>query len=424
MTKIKVVDALPGTGKSYSQFRTIKSSPLIKWFYLTPLTTEITRIQTEVPERDFKAPSDDIGTKAADLLKLIEDGENIATTHALFQIMGPAHWEALQQQGYHVVSDEEVAAIKPYACNSHDVRLMLKTGLAKIEDHGRVVLTQPLSEYASTSFGRIAKEANKGTLYRSSITGDESGYLVTQLPIELFLAAKEVTILTYMFEGSLLDNFLKLYGIDWEYKTVNLRKTNQEVIASLKENIKFKTLPAIDALNRFTLTFSWYEKATATQLQLVGNAYRAVMRQIKSDESRAIVTLPKDNAVKYLNDPIRKSDRKRNTRYAGREKDKPISNCYLSARSRATNDYADRDVVIHLYNRNPNMSVVEYFKSYGFYINSDQFALSEMIQFVFRSAVRNGKPISLFVASTRMKKLLQDWLNSQEEEQQLLENYA
>lgn len=224
-----------------------------------------------------------------------------------------------------------------------------------------------------------------------------------------------------MFENSLLDNFLKLYGIGWEYKTVNLRKTNQEVIASLKDNINFKTLPAIDALSRFTLTFSWYEKATAPQLQLVGNAYRAVMRKIKNDESRVVVTLPKDNAVKYLNDPIRKSDRKRNTRYAGRDKDRPISNCYLSARSRATNDYADRDVVIHLYNRNPNMSVVEYFKSYGFYINSDQFALSELIQFIFRSAVREGKPIDLYVASPRMKKIFVDWINQIEEEEELLE---
>lgn len=422
MTLIKVIDALPGTGKTTAMFRIIENNPHTKWFYLTPLTTEIDRIQAELPDCKFKAPSDTIGTKSVDLLKLLEDGENIATTHALFQLMNPAHWEALQQQGYHVVSDEEVAAIKPFACNSHDVQLMLKTGLVKIEDHGRVVLTQPLSEYAATSFCRIANEASKGTLYRSFVSGEELGYLVTQLPIELFLSAKEVTIITYMFENSFLDNFLKLYGIGWEYKTVKLRKTNEEVIASLKDNINFKTLPAIDALSRFTLTFSWYEKATIPQLQLVGNAYRAVMRKIKNDESRLVVTLPKDNAVKYLNDPKRKSDRKRNTRYAGREKDRPISNCYLSARSRATNDYADRDVVVHLYNRNPNMSVVQYFKSYGFNIDSDQFALSELIQFIFRSAVREGKPIDLYVASERMKKLFTDWLNDVEiEEVELIE---
>ena len=62
------------------------------------------------------------------------------------------------------------------------------------------------------------------------------------------------------------------------------------------------------------------------------------------------------------------------------------------------------------------MSVVQYFKSYGFNIDSDQFALSELIQFIFRSAVREGKPIDLYMPNERMKNLLTKWFDSVETE--------
>jgi hypothetical protein len=34
-----------------------------------------------------------------------------------------------------------------------------------------------------------------------------------------------------------------------------------------------------------------------------------------------------------------------------------------------------------------------------------------MIQFIWRSAIRDGKPIHLFVPSERMRTLLKDWMN-------------
>ena len=38
--------------------------------------------------------------------------------------------------------------------------------------------------------------------------------LVTQMPVELFTRAKRVIIMTYMFKGNVLDNFLKLKKVD------------------------------------------------------------------------------------------------------------------------------------------------------------------------------------------------------------------
>lgn len=43
--------------------------------------------------------------------------------------------------------------------------------------------------------------------------------------------------------------------------------------------------------------------------------------------------------------------------------------------------------------------------------NQDLYALSEMLQFIFRSRLRNGEEIHLLIASSRMRELFNDWLN-------------
>ena len=40
----------------------------------------------------------------------------------------------------------------------------------------------------------------------------------------------------------------------------------------------------------------------------------------------------------------------------------------------------------------------------------DAYALTELIQWVWRSRVRDGHPITLYLPSPRMRKLLKDWL--------------
>ena len=37
--------------------------------------------------------------------------------------------------------------------------------------------------------------------------------------------------------------------------------------------------------------------------------------------------------------------------------------------------------------------------------------IGEMVQWIYRSQIRNGKPITVYVPSRRMRELLIDWLN-------------
>ena len=56
--------------------------------------------------------------------------------------------------------------------------------------------------------------------------------------------------------------------------------------------------------------------------------------------------------------------------------------------------------------------LVNYFKGKDISINQDVYALSEMLQWIFRSRIRNDESIFLYVPSKRIRKLFLNWLDN------------
>ena len=48
-------------------------------------------------------------------------------------------------------------------------------------------------------------------------------------------------------------------------------------------------------------------------------------------------------------------------------------------------------------------------------MDEDAYALSEMLQFIWRSAIRDGKEIWVYLPSVRMRSLLEEWIRIQDE---------
>jgi hypothetical protein len=51
-----------------------------------------------------------------------------------------------------------------------------------------------------------------------------------------------------------------------------------------------------------------------------------------------------------------------------------------------------------------------WFRDQGITLNEDLYALSQMLQWIWRSAIRRGERISVYVPSRRMRQLLIDFL--------------
>lgn len=65
---------------------------------------------------------------------------------------------------------------------------------------------------------------------------------------------------------------------------------------------------------------------------------------------------------------------------------------------------------IFIVNRFINPFMKNVFTNKDIPVDEDEFALSEMLQFIFRSSVRNVEPIHIYIPSSRMRKLLEDWM--------------
>jgi len=78
--------------------------------------------------------------------------------------------------------------------------------------------------------------------------------------------------------------------------------------------------------------------------------------------------------------------------------------------TRGTNDYRHCSHLIYLWDQNLNPRIAE-FLGVDSQRHRDMYAISELIQWVYRSRVRDGQPITLYLPSSRMRKLLQRWLD-------------
>ena len=87
-------------------------------------------------------------------------------------------------------------------------------------------------------------------------------------------------------------------------------------------------------------------------------------------------------------------------------------NNFLQTSARATNQYKGRTDIAYLVNRFADPNIMSFFAKQGVTINPEHFALSEMLQWVWRSAIRDDKPINLYIPSRRMRELLIDWINT------------
>ena len=83
---------------------------------------------------------------------------------------------------------------------------------------------------------------------------------------------------------------------------------------------------------------------------------------------------------------------------------------FISLNMRASNKYRNRTTIVYPVNRYINTGVKNFFIKHKVETDEDGFALSEMLQFIWRSAIRDGKEIWIYIPSMRMRNLLKNWI--------------
>ena len=125
--KVNIVDAIMGAGKTQSIMNYINHSN-DKFLVITPFLDEITRYRTYCKSKNFKSPKfENKKTKLDNIKYLVEKGENIVSTHALFQKFDNELIDMCRAQNYTLIMDEVANVIDEYTITKQDFEILKNT---------------------------------------------------------------------------------------------------------------------------------------------------------------------------------------------------------------------------------------------------------------------------------------------------------
>ena len=395
MKTVTVVDARMGRGKTSAAIRYMNQHRKDRRFlFATPYLTEVERICLRC---DFEEPEGDLGTKSANLKLKMRMKRNIAMTHSLFYLMDPETLDLARENNYSLIIDESVNVVEKIPTSAKDFRIILDT-LTTEDGMGR--LTWRDTDYEGR-FDDYKALADHGNLFHL-----DSALLNITNP-DLFTMFDEVIMLTYLFEGQTQKAYLDYFGIPYRVVGVELDEFGFKFsdspdcpppidLSGLIHIVDRKKMndPFSD---RNALSKNWYTKRGTGDESIcalrknLNNFFTSVT---KADSMHRIWTCFKEDKKKIIGPQCK------------------YSTSFLPMNIRATNEYREATAVAYLVNRFLDPNLTKFFAARGIAIDNDQFALSEMIQFIWRSAIRDNQPITVYIPSLRMRNLLINWMNS------------
>lgn len=432
MTKVTVYDQLPGTGKSTRMIDKINNSDKDRRFIVvTPFLKECHRYAGTTPDVDsgdrqlplkdtqgnilytgsgcsasgrrFEHPVSGYHTKVEHIAKLVHEGRDIVTTHAALKLFTPDTVKDVKDAGYTLVIDEELECIRPHPCKMHRRKMLLGSGAVYEDALGLLRWNEDYSvdddvkEIDGSGFSwdmQIKSLCDNGSLV---LIADEKGnrdLFMWEYPIEFIKAFDSVQVLTYMFEGSVFHKYLDYYGIQHEtVKGIQLPSNVFDLIRVV-DNPKMNKIG--DRWDSFT----------------VGDQKRQTKVSAMSQTVRS-------NLYNYFN----------NSTYGKSKTDDRLWTClgesvsifkgagytkrHIAHNTKATNDYATSNQLAYMYNAHMHPEPYKYLLERGteFAPSQERYSITELLQWTYRSSVRNDEPINLYIPSIRMRGLLEKWMS-------------
>jgi hypothetical protein len=400
-TNINIIDSIMGSGKtSWSIQHMQEADNNERFIYITPFLSEVQRVKTSVTSRNFKEPLNTGKGKLENLKNLIINENDIVSTHALFQNSDEEIIELLKVSNYTLILDEVMNVVEEFPLNRDDFKLMINNNMVFVEEGTGVIRWNENSEYQNTKYNEI-KVLSK----TENLIYFENTVLFWSFPVSVFQAFKEIYILTYLFQCQEQKYYYDMYNLDYSYKAV--QKISEKYVLVNHENKEpydkslLKSLINIyeGSLNdigedKHALSVSWYEKDKNKSLvqKMKKNIYSYFRNNTKTPASLNMWTCYKAHKPKL--------------------KGKGYTKGFVSHNARATNEYKEKISLAYVINRFMHPYKKKFFISRGVAVDEDIFALSELIQWIWRSRIREGKPINIYIPSKRMRGLLNEYLES------------
>ena len=426
MDRVNVIDSVMGSGKStyiidfmnqahqedLSKVFSQEDFEPRRFLYIAITLKEADRIRLACPDMDFVDPKPVSGSKLTHFHDLIEQGKNITSTHSLFSLVDQRTINALRHRNYTLVIDEVLDTVTDYQdVTADDIKNLFGYEFIKADEAGRVSWRHDLWNSYNGVYNRIRDLCDNGNLcwLRGSM-------LVWELPTKFLELFQDVWVCTYLFEGSLMCNYLRANKVEYRKFSIASGRTTdkphlvghgmvseKDIKARLRRLITIVDDRKLNAVGTkrpgvagTPLSSTWFD----THLSVKGGEIERLRKNTYTFFRRHAETTSSMNLWTTFG--------KAQERLTG----DGYSRGFLRWNAKATNWWRKRASVAYLVNVYLRPSIKSYFEDNGIEADETLFALSEMIQFVWRSRIREGHPICLYIPSERMRNLFIAWLHA------------
>ena len=170
--------------------------------------------------------------------------------------------------------------------------------------------------------------------------------------------------------------------------------------------MKSITINYIQALSKHKLSYTGQQKGQ--RLPKYVSTLNNALKNLRERKLKGVVV--EDILITCIKDAWKEAANDNQPKPGVFARNSRLSNAnWVSNTTRGTNNYANCSHLIYLYDQHPNQYLTRWLgdSSREF---ADAYALTELIQWVWRSRVRKGEPITVYIPSLRMRKLFETWL--------------
>lgn len=441
---VTVIDAACGAGKTSWAIQEINAHPEQSYIYCTPFLDEITRVREACGKGRIVEPENFATTKIEDFNSLLMEGHDVAVSHTTFLNATQETLDLIRQGNYILIVDEALDIIQDFnrlnfvesnvrqTVTEGDIDMLLDKFARIIPPYNRVEWIE--RDYKGDKFAEIRRLAQMGRLY--CVRGQ---MMVCIFPPEMFGLFKHVYSMTYLFGGSLMKPYFEMFGIDYELASVRKEKNGTYVVCKHEptSDIQFREkckglithywpdrkLPDYKGT---ALSKGWYCRASKKpdEVKRLRNKISHFIRKVagaKASDGVVMWTCPSEYEDKFKGQGYTKQremtvDEKKLPKTEKEKLNKTLS-CFVSSNARATNEYRKRWALAYCCNMYMNTMLRGFFEDFQgdkrITFDDDLFAISCLVQWVFRSRIRDGERIYLYIPSQRMARLFDQWLNNE-----------
>ena len=409
---------------------------------IVPTLNEVKRYLDSIQNAETYEPNNcnERGSKLESLKSLIKANKNIVTTHALVRFIDEETLELLKNSNYILIIDEELKVIEQYTggngknekLKKDDIEQLYNNKYITTDEKGFIIWNDKYDKL-DWRYNDMQRLCNLHSLMEYSPNNANNKYkvFIWNFPYIFFNCFKKCYICTYLWNGSMQKDYFNLHNIQYEHKTlyngclidynIDYEKEYRKKYKSLINIYSKDDLNAIGSSksyskgkgNKYPLCKAWYNEQSKEKdmyyfKKLQNNTLNYFRHKLKCNSDTIMWTTFKD----YRN-KIGKKGFKGIIINSNTEIDEEIKKRinYVPCNAKGTNDYIHKTNLAYLIDYKAQPIYINFFAKYGINLNTDLYSLSVMLQWIWRSAIRNDNPINIYIPSEYMRNLLIKWLN-------------